>query len=319
MVLEQQRKLNLGVMTGGSVDDWPTNCETTKKQKGPCFDDTVVLLREAYAQGLVIGTGGERLLEICNNGYDTPSWLDQWDTFSPKETFQDWLEEDLTKSMSILKNAFPQASIMTLAVPANMADGGTLEKAKAHGLDIISTQSLMNCQNDVWEAGPPRYDYSVPPCDVSTSLGPAPQCLPEEDVWVTSNGFERVNGVLSVPVSAANALLPKTSTGISTTATIGLGDCECQSSQKPGDKTAQLTCSIVAAAKNNARKSNGLHWVTMLMDAQTDFSDCCGHNNYSKWLDDFYAAADALDEFNVKFIHFQDVPNLRPAPMEYTV
>lgn len=310
--LNNKEKLNLGMMTGGGVQEWPTNCATTKKKKGPCFDETVKTLRKAYADGYVLGTGGERLLEICNNGHDTYSWLDQWDAFVPKETFHDWLDEDLSQSQKILKESFPDASIMTLAVPQNMADEGALAKAKAHGLDIVSTEAMMNCVNPNWEPGAPMYDYSIAPCQVGKGGQTLPQCVPEEDVWVTEDGFQKVGGILSVPVSSANAHIPKAREGISTTDALGVGKCECTSSTSPGSKQAQLTCSLVAAAKNNARKSNELHWTVMLLDPQTDFSGCCNHNNYTKWLDDFYMEAKALAEFNVKFINFQDIPNLRP-------
>lgn len=305
--VNNKEKLNVGVMTGG-LPAWPTNCATTKKKKGPCFDETVKTLHDAYANKYVLGTGGERLIEICNNGHDTPSWLGQWDAFTPKESFHDWLEEDLSKSQQVLKEVFPQASIMTLAVPQNMADEGALAKSKAHGLEIVSTQAMMTCENPNWEPGAPLYDYSMPPCQVKKSGITTTQCLPEEDVWVTEDGFQKVNGILSVPVSSANAHIPKAREGVSTVDALGENKCECSAS---GD---QLTCSIIAAAKNNARKSNQLHWTVMLLDPETDFGSCCSHNNYTKWLDDFYAEANALKDFNVKFVNFQDVPNLRPPP-----
>jgi len=312
--LQRKEKLNLGMITGGSVHEWPTDCSsslsatTEKKKYDACTDDeTVKMVNKAYRDKTIVGSAGERLLEMCVTGHDAYSWHEHWDVFSPKENFADWLEGDLTKSISVLNQAYPDAIIQTLAVPQNLADEGTLATAKAHNLDIVSAESTMNCENPNWAPGPPLYDYSVAPCQVTKAGVLTPQCLPADDVWVTEEGFQRVGGVLSVPMGSSNAHIPQSKEGLTVDDTIGLDKCECSASS--GN---QLTCSIVSSAKNNARKSGNLHWTGLLLNPQTNFQSSCGHNNYTRWLDDFYDEVSGLTEFNVKFVHYQDIPNLRP-------
>jgi len=312
--LKKKVKLNMGIITGGGVAEWPTACATSPTARN-CDDPAVKAVYDAHANKFVLGTGGDGILEICNNGHDTYTWVQQWDTFNPKETFSDWLTADLDKSTGILTQSFPGASIRTLAVPQNLADKDTLTKAKAHGMDIVSTEATMACPSPQWTPGPPMYDYSIAPCEVGGLNATTPVCLPENDVWVTSEGIQTVaNDIYSVPMGSSNSHIPMDLEGVSVADAIGMVGCGCTLIE-----SGQLTCSLISSAVNNARKSHGLHWAGLLLHPRTDFSNSSGHNNYTQWLDEFYAQAATLKDYHVKFVNFQDIQNLRPPAMSEVV
>ena len=61
---------------------------------------------------------------------------------------------------------------------------------------------------------------------------------------------------------------------------------------------------MLGAALNNAKKSNGVLWTVLMMHPQTVFR--C-HSSYVEWLDDFRAECGELEDYEVRFIHFQDL------------
>merc|ERR1712070_800615 len=123
--------------------------------------------------------------------------------------------------------------------------------------------------------------YLTPPCDVEDNTGPQPSfnatCMPEGDVWATIEGFARVQGIVSAPAACANSnWAGGGQQGISVDETIGVDDCGCNNVDNQ-----KIWCSLVSSAKNNARKSNGLHWSVLMMHPQTVFPD---GQTYTQWL-----------------------------------
>jgi len=153
----------------------------------------------------------------------------------------------------------------------------------------------------------PYYNYIVPPCLVQDGDARS-DCTPFNDTWATAEGFAKLEeqDAWSVPVSSANSMFPQEREGISVDDAIGIGDCGCKTASKDGSRQI---CSIIGAAIRNAEKSNGLHWTSFMMHPQTVFNST--NQSYIEWLDDFYAKITALEDWEVRFINFQDVPALK--------
>merc|ERR1712046_169822 len=83
--------------------------------------------------------------------------------------------------------------------------------------------------------------------------------------------------------------------------TIGVNDCACNS------EAGKVWFSVVSSAKNNAAKSNGLHWAVLMMHPNTRFPG----QSYREWLDEFYEKLQALEDYSVHFINFQDLARLQ--------
>jgi hypothetical protein len=123
------------------------------------------------------------------------------------------------------------------------------------------------------------------------------------DTYVSPDGhFQKTpDGIFSAPTGSANTPTNYVTTGLPVAQVIGLGKCGCEGT----------TCSVLAAAANNARKSNGLYWTVMMMHPQTVFTN----QSYVQWLDEFRSEASKLKEWDVKFVHFQDLVSRRgPIP-----
>merc|ERR1712031_121691 len=96
--------------------------------------------------------------------------------------------------------------------------------------------------------------------------------------------------------------------GITVDETIGVNDCGCNT-DTTGANT-KVSCSLVSSAKNNAAKSHGLHWTVLMMHPSTNFTAVSGQS-YTEWLDEFYEKLQALEDYSVHFINFQDLARLQ--------
>ena len=67
-------------------------------------------------------------------------------------------------------------------------------------------------------------------------------------------------------------------------------------------------CPIVPSAEANAKKSGGLHWTVLMMHPQTSFP---GNVTYVQWLDGLVAQAAQLEQWDVRFVNFQDLVALK--------
>lgn len=210
----------------------------------------------------------------------------------------------MVKSTTALRTAYPDARIRTFVPPRNLANTDTLNAMLATGLSIISSEGTLGCHP--WNGPPPRYNYMYAPCQTLDAAGPL--CIPPNDTYATRAGFQpilpadailpKLEPLYSTPTGAANSKFNDVTTGLSVNDTLGVGACGCVGE----------VCPIISAAKNNAVKSNGLLWTVLMMHPQTKFrcSAC-----YVEWLDEFLFEARALEEYNVHFINFQDLVELR--------
>merc|ERR1712232_745696 len=103
-----------------------------------------------------------------------------------------------------------------------------LKLATEHGMDILTSQGTLSCAGD----------FIYFPCET---------CRPENDIFITADGYQKVGGtnVFSTPTGSANSVYPDEATGISAKDTLGVDDCGC----RPAGKST--VCSMVANAKAN--------------------------------------------------------------------
>lgn len=323
---DHKLKFNFGIIVGSDPNHptyspyWPTTCADSPNATY-CDSSVVQFVNEAYNSGIVVGTGENAIFEIGSHAYNHNGWGEQWlpGGFYPHSDWPTWQENDVNMSATILKELYPQASIRYFAAPTNAADNHTLVSMKNHGLDIISAAGTLKCGTYV---GPPYYLTS--PCEVADSAelkSFTAECEPEGDVWATTEGFARVADIFSAPAGAANTnWAGGGQEGITVKQTIGVDDCGCISVPRngtgPNGTTADLEiCSLVSSAKNNADKSNGLHWTVLMMHPPSVFPN---NQTYPEWLDEFYEGVQALEDFSVHFINFQDLVQLKApgAPAE---
>jgi len=199
------------------------------------------------------------------------------------------MQKDVKKGSNIIRTAFPNAKIRTFTPPQNLANEDTMTAISEQGFDILSTQGTSSCQGY----------YLLGPCDAGDGN---PVCMPKNDIYATTSGFRKVDGydIFSTPDGCASADY-STQQGISAKTTLGEGKCGCTIG-------STVTCSVIANAKNNALKSNGLHWAVNMLHPQNEFP---GGLSYKQWLDEFYDLAMSSPEYEIKFIHFQDLVKLR--------
>jgi len=299
-------KYNFGIIVGNRPGAlypiyWPTTCAQTPTDTF-CDSPIVQRVNKAYSDGEVVGTRENAIFEIGSHGFDHEGWGEKWTGFVPASDWADYQDRDLNLSASTLKRIYPNASIKYFAAPTNMASADTLASLKRHGLEILSAAATEACGT---YAQPPY--YLTPPCGVEDATQTiTPTCMPEGDVWATTDGFARIQGVVSAPAGSANTnWAGGGQQGISVSATIGVEDCGCRTETTGGN--TKVLCSVVSSAKNNAAKSNGLHWSVLMMHPSSVFPD---GQSYPEWLDEFYERLQALEDYNVHFINFQDLAQI---------
>jgi len=294
--VDHNLKYNFGIIVGSKEwkTYWPSRCTDSPTDQF-CDSPIVQRVNEAYHNGDVVGTGESAIFEIGSHGSDHNGWAEKWRGFVPDDDWSAFQENDLRISTTVLKFAYPKASIKYFAAPANMANGDTLNSLKRHGLEILSTAATRSCGS--WG----QFWYLTPPCYVQDNTGSfTATCMPEGDVWATTEGFARVQGIVSAPATCANSnWVGAGNSGITVDETIGVDDCGCRNGGR--------LCSLVGSAKLNAAKSNGLHWSVLMMHPQTVFPN---GQTYPEWLDEFYEKVQALENYTVHFINFQDLARL---------
>lgn len=301
--IDNNVKFNFGVI----ASSWPLDCATNPDNE-LCNDIAVKALNDAYNNGHVRGNSANPIIEISNHAFGHEEWSNQWESFEvPKATFEEWQTNDMKQSQDALTQAFPEASIRTFIAPTCRATAGTLDAMLAVGLDIISAQGQLGCDEDPGVA--PHYNYMYAPCEHEADGTLHADCVPPGDVYCTSEGFQALpNNAFSAPGGSCNSNLNTVENGLSVTETLGVGKCGCN-----GDES----CPIIPSAIQNARKSNGLHWTVVMMHPQTEFEG----QNYLQWLQELKSTVDALEEYEIRFINFQDLISLTSpeAPEEAVV
>lgn len=295
-------KMNIGIIAGpnGEGDPWPTTC-ATNPGADHCDHKAVRAVYKAYGAGNVRGAANadSAIFEIFNHAWAHDNWP-TWDADDRDKK----MHQDLKKSQDALSAAYPNATITTFVPPQNVADLACVKAAEANGLTILSSQGTITCNG--YQRGPPRYNYAYAPCQPNHEGETEWYCIPPNDTYVSPDGrFQKISaGILSLPDGASNSLVSDDNKGMTPAETIGVGACGCD-----GDK-----CSIISAAKNNAAKSNGLHWTVVMMHPFTKFNG--GDLTYTQWLDAFVGAAGDLKDYTMHFVHFQDLANMhtRPTP-----
>lgn len=298
--LSNNVKINFGISSGPDSNDqaWPTTCRESPLDKG-CDDDIVSTMYKAYADGQVRGLNATKsaLIEIFDHSWDH----DAWGSMSSQER-----AEDLTKSMHALRAAYPNASVRTFVPPKNVATQETATHLRKHGLDILSSAGTMGCVSS-WAGVPNRYNYMYAPCQPSDG-GTASDwfCIPPNDTYITSGGFQKLSeGIFSAPTSSANTLFHDVTQGLEAKVVVGdSSSCGC----------VDAACSIIGAALNNAKKSNGVLWTVLMMHPQTKFPN----QSYIDWLSSMLETVRSLEEYDVSFVHFQDLVSLQ-APSDTMV
>jgi len=285
---EKHVPLNLGIIAA----QWPTNC-VEDPQATSCQDPAVNAIFDAYKSGDVLlrtKPGHTGTLELGCHAFNHTGWpLDD-----PKTRGRAWMTDDLNKATRVLHEAFPGASLRTFTPPQNLVDADALKIAEADGWDIVTTQATMRCNQA-------SHDYIYGPCEMSEGQY---ACAPKDDVYATSNGFQKVEGtnVFTTPDGCANTDYTNQA-GISAKATLGDPDtCGCVD-----DDSGITTCSVIASAEENAKRSNGLRWTVMMMHPQSLFPQ---NQSYREWLDEFYIACQEQSTYDIQFIHFQDLVRL---------
>jgi len=290
---ENKVKFNFGVIVGSDPTDkwspyWPRTCA---QNPGDLYCDDIAVRRvqKAYDDGDILGTSQHAVLEMGNHAWDHNNWARQLEV----------QEEDFQKSQNALKQLFPKATVRYFAAPENIANAETMGKMKAQGLDILSAAATRGCGGG---DDPAAAWYLTSPCQ----YGGKATCKPAGDIWATTDGFAKVDGVWPAPAGSANSdWAGGGQGGITVDEALGVGDCGCLTSGKKD--SLKVWCSVVASAKNNAAKSNGLHWTVHMMHPETVFPN---GQSYTHWLDEFHQKAMALDEYEVHFINFQDLVKL---------
>jgi len=296
--LKNDVKLVPGLVAGtypnGPAVAWPTTCLTSPSD-AYCDDMAVSAMYQAYKEGRVrTQANPNATIEIADHSYYHGIWRENFE--STDGSFKTWVQEDMQKSTMQIRAAFPGASVRTFIAPENLADADTLAAMEANGLDIVSTQGTLGCNQPAGQ--PPLYNYNYAPCQHDGGA----DCVPPNDVYITSSGFQHVgsSNVFSMPCSSANSDIGLVDYGISAEATFGEGTCGC------GTVESRSVCSIVSAAEGNAVKSNGVRWSVVMMHPQTAFNG----QSYVEWLDEFLSVARASPTYDVQFVHFQDLADL---------
>lgn len=290
--IDNNVKFNFGVI----ASSWPLDC-ATNPDNHLCDDIAVKALNDAYNNGHVLGNGADPIIEISDHAWGHEEWSNQWEDFeTPKATFEEWQIADMKQSKDALTQAFPEASIRTFIAPTCRATGGTLEAMRAVGLDIISAQGQLGCDEDPGEA--PQYNYWYAPCENEACGTHQAECVPPGDIYCTAEGFQAMpNNVFSAPGGSCNSNLNTVENGLSVAETLGVDQCGCN-----GDES----CPIIPSAIQNARKSNGLHWTVVMMHPQTVFEG----QNYLEWLQELKSTANGLEKYELRFINFQDLVSM---------
>lgn len=297
--IDNNVKFNFGVI----ASSWPLDCATNPSNPD-CNDLAVKALNDAYNNGYVRRKGGNnasQIIEISDHSFGHEEWSNQWESFeTPKATFEEWQANDMKQSMDALGQAFPEASIRTFIAPTCRATGGTLDAMHAVGLDIISGQAQLGCNSDQDPGVAPHYNYMYAPCEHEDADGTIlADCVPPGDVYSTTEGFQPVrDNIFSAPGTGCNSNLNTVENGLSVTETLGVDACGCNGDQ---------SCPIIPSAKETAAKSNGLHWSVVMMHPQTEFP---GGQTYLDWLKELKTASDALEDYKIHFINFQDLVTL---------
>jgi len=296
--LTNKVKFNFGIISGPDPNGqvWPTNCRENPAAKG-CNDDVVSALYKAYADNMVRGPNatGSEMIEIFDHSWNHNGWP----TMSEMDR-----AVDLGKSTQALRAAYPKASIRTFAPPENIATEETASQVKANGLDVLSTQGTLGC--GTWKGNPNRYNYMFAPCQPDGGGNDNDWfCIPPEDTYITTDGFQKLpGGFFSTPSGSANTLFNNVLVGLDAKVVVGSeSSCGC----------IGATCDIIGSAKTNAEKSNGVFWTVLMMHPMTIFPN----QGYTEWLDEMLQTLQALKEYEVQFVHFQDLVALRapsPAP-----
>lgn len=291
-------KFNFGIIAGVPVP-WPTTCADSPTDQY-CDDLAVKAMYDAYAKGHIVGTtGGNANIEIFDHSWDHDTWPDKFNSLSEAE-FKIWMEEDMKKSTTQLRQAFPKASISAFVAPENLANKDVLTAMQAHDLNTISTQGTLGCH--LAEGSPPHYNYFYGPCEHDGQL----DCVPEGDVYVTSEGWQPVEGIFSTPIGCASSTFITEMQGITPTEAWGEGTCGC----------VDNICSVVSSAEQYADKSNGLRWAVLMMHPQTQFKD---GKATDAWLNEFKQIAEASPNYEVEFVTFQDLVKLTSPAVDSAV
>lgn len=299
---KNQVPFNFHIITYSEDGNWPSDCVTDPSSSQFCSSPIVQKVQEVYDAGQIVGNGDNAWLSLGCHAHQHDTWP-QWT--NGENAGADLQHDDLKTSMDILRKAYPSADIRSFAAPANAANNQTVQACLAQGLDIVTTQATVSCIDGKSPdpGSPPGYNYGVGPCgnsadwtDLSTY---AWDCIPDHDTYYTSDGMQKGNGVYSLPCSSANSDFQTVETGLSVDDTLGVGQCGCQGN----------TCTMIGAAQIMADKSNGLHWTVLIMHPQTAWSS----QTWPEWLDEFKQKAEALEEYDVKFVTMQQMTTLRAA------
>lgn len=260
-------------------------------------------LNKAYTDGHVRGNSDHPIIEILSHSCQHFDWGQKF----YDADFATWQATDLECSAAAVKSAFPKASIRGFIPPETLSDAVTVTEMLKNGLDIISAQAQLICEDP---------DYSTGPCE-NNHGGPDDNpwaCIPPDDVYFTADrGPQMANGMWSTPGGSANSRFDTVEQGHTPKDTLGAGpdaDCGCAD---PPDKL----CAIIPDAIENARKSNGLLWSVVMMHPTTTFTKEDGTpQSYADWLDEFLDEARKVEEYDLRFINFQDLIELRAAAMD---
>lgn len=292
-------KFNFHIITKTYASSWPTNCKTNPLGQY-CQSPVVKAVQRVVDEGLVLGTGEDAFLQLGCHAHDHEEWP-AWIYGQSTGTMEQ--ESDLEMSMNILNAAYPTARIRSFAAPGNMANAATVQACLDKGLDIVSTQASLTCDSWQQHGEAPGWNYNPGPCGNSFHGSPPYHwdCIPDNDTYYTADGFQKANGVYSLPSSSANSNMETVEYGISVEDAIGVDACGCNITTE--------VCPMVAAAKEMAAKSNGLHWTVMIMHPQTNYTPF--HNmNYTQWLDEFMRQTSQLEEYDVQIVTLEDLTAL---------
>jgi len=289
-------KFNFGIITGSPA--WPTTCAESPTDQY-CDDLAVKAMYDAYANGNIVGTGDNAMIEIFDHSWAYETWADKFNDLSEAQ-FKTWMEDDMKKSSAQLRQAFPNANIVSMVAPQNLANKDVLTAMKANGLSILSTQGTLGCHLD--EGSPPHYNYFYGPCEHDGQL----DCVPDNDVYVTSEGWQPVDGVFSTPTGCASSTFLTEMDGIHAKDAWGEGTCGC----------VDNICSVVSSAEQYADKSNGLRWAVLMMHPQTQYPD---GQATDAWLQEFYDLAKATPNYEVHFVTFQELVQLKSSQMDSSI
>lgn len=292
-------KFNVGVIAG----TWPTTCLADPTSDARCNDAVMQRLNKAYTDGHVRGNGDNAVIEILSHSCGHYEWGQHF----YDADFPTWQAADLSCSATAVKAAFPEASIRGFIPPETLSDAVTVTEMLKNGLDIISAQAQLVCEDPDYSTGPCENNHGAP--------GDNPwACIPPDDTYFTPDrGPQMANGMFSAPGGSANSRFDMVEEGHTVKDTIGAGpDADCGCSDPP-DKL----CAIIPDAIENARKSNGLLWSVVMMHPTTTFAKEDGTaQSYADWLDEFLVEARKVEDYDLRFINFQDLVELRSAAMD---